>query len=75
MPPKAAWIAFETNPDLEFDFYLAEKLGMTVADLRERLSGQEYLQWSVYFSRKANRQKLAQASQQQSRGLKRAGRR
>lgn len=55
MPTKA----FETTPDLEFDFFLAEKLGMLVADLRERVSGQEYRQWHTYYSRQKQRRELA----------------
>jgi hypothetical protein len=31
---------------------------MTVAELRERLSMQEYVYWGVYYSRKAQRQEL-----------------
>ncbi len=45
--------------DLELEFYLAEKLGMTVADLRRRLSAQEFMQWTVFLGRKAQRQELA----------------
>lgn len=52
------YLQFETSPDLEFDHYLAEKLGMLVADLRHRMTGQEYLGWSVYYQRKAQRAEL-----------------
>ncbi len=40
---------------LEFDHYLAEQLGMTVADLRERMSAEEWMRWTVYYGRKAQR--------------------
>jgi hypothetical protein len=53
--------AFETNPDLEFEFFLAEKLGKTVDELRERLSGDEFTRWYVYFGRKAQQRELAVA--------------
>lgn len=45
--------------ELEFEFYLAERLGMTVAQLRRNLSAHEFAQWGVYFGRKAQRQELA----------------
>ena len=32
-----------------FDFTLAEQLHMTVADMRERMSNQEYLQWRAFY--------------------------
>jgi hypothetical protein len=38
---------------------LAEKLGMTVADMRYRMSGEEYLGWWIYYGRKAQRMQLA----------------
>lgn len=34
---------------------------MTVADLRERLSNDEYMRWTIYYARKAQRQELAAA--------------
>lgn len=33
-----------------FPFVLAEKLGMTIAELRARMSFDEYLQWRAYFN-------------------------
>lgn len=66
MPTKAAYKAFLTNPDLEFDFFLAEKLHMTVAEMRQRVSGQEHLEWSIYYARKAQDAQL-----QQRRGARR----
>ncbi len=45
--------------DLEFEFYLAERLGMMVADLRRRMSAAEYLGWSIFYGRKAQRAQLA----------------
>lgn len=41
-----------------FDFYLAERLRMPVAELRHRLSAQEYMQWGVYYGRRAQQQEL-----------------
>lgn len=61
MPGKAAWLRFETNPSFHFDFFLAEKLGMTVHELRARMSAQEWLEWSIYYGRAAQQRQLAQA--------------
>jgi hypothetical protein len=55
MPTKA----FEENPSLEFDHFLAQKLGMLVADMRMRMSGEEYTDWYVYYRRQAQRRELA----------------
>lgn len=32
---------------------------MTVAELRERMSGQEWIGWRVYYGRKAQREEMA----------------
>jgi hypothetical protein len=45
--------------DLEFEFYLAERLHMTVDTLRRTMSAREFMQWGVYYGRKAQRQELA----------------
>lgn len=58
MPIKAAYLKFETSPDTEFEFYLAEKLGMTVARLRAEMTNQEFLEWAIFYSRKAQREEL-----------------
>ncbi len=51
----------ENSPSLEFEFYLAERLGRTVGELRETLSQAEFGEWSVYYGRKAQRGELAVA--------------
>jgi hypothetical protein len=56
--PKAAYRALITDPDKAFEFFLAEKLNMTVAQLRASMSGQEYLEWWAYFSHKAQLREL-----------------
>jgi hypothetical protein len=58
-PGKAKYREFEDRPDLEFDFYLAEKLGMTVDFMRQNVSAEEYLGWSTYYKRKRQREELA----------------
>ena len=50
---------FETSPDVEFEFYLAQKLGLTVARLRAEVTNQEFLEWGVFYGRKAQREELA----------------
>ena len=49
----------EAAPSLEFEFFLAQKLGRTVADLRA-MSQAEFTGWEVYYGRLAQRQELAQ---------------
>jgi len=58
MPTKAAYQTFETNPETEFEFYLATKLSMTVGQLREQMSNAEFVQWGVYYARIAQREEL-----------------
>jgi len=48
----------ENNPELEFEFYLAQKLGMTVAQLRAEMPNQEFVEWATYYGRKAQREEL-----------------
>jgi len=57
-PPKEAYLAFEDNPDVEFTFILAEKLGKTVAEI-DTMSASEFVKWNVYFGRKAQIEQLA----------------
>ncbi len=59
MPRKAAYKAFEANQGLEFEFFLAQKLGMTVDRLRAEMPNEEFLYWSMYYARKAQREELA----------------
>jgi hypothetical protein len=44
--------------DLEFEHYLAERLGMTVGRLRREMSQAEFMAWSVYYGRKGQRMEL-----------------
>ncbi|QJY51249.1 hypothetical protein [Pseudonocardia broussonetiae] len=54
--------------DLEFEFYLADRLGMTVARLRREMTAQEFMEWGVYYGRKAQKQELAMLQAKSSRG-------
>jgi hypothetical protein len=58
-PTRPPTKAFEDNSALEFDFYLAEQLHMTVGEMRTRMANDEWVRWSVYYARKAQRQELA----------------
>ncbi|WP_433117095.1 hypothetical protein [Micromonospora sp. CA-246542] len=49
---------FETDAEFHFDFFLAEQLKKTVAEI-QRMSSREYMQWSIYFGRKAQQRQLA----------------
>lgn len=51
----------ETNPDLEFEHFLAVKLGMTVDRLRTEMSADEFMRWAIYYGRLAQREQMAQA--------------
>lgn len=44
--------------ELEFEHYLAAKLGRTVRELRGTLTQDEWMRWTVYFGRMAQRQEL-----------------
>jgi hypothetical protein len=58
VPGKAAYLHLEDDPELEFEFYLAQKLGMTVARLRAEMSSIEFLYWSRYYARKWQAEEL-----------------
>jgi len=52
----------ETNPDVEFDHYLVEKLGWrSVAEMRSGMSAAEWTSWYVYYARINQRRELARA--------------
>jgi hypothetical protein len=53
------WLAFEDpESELEFEHYLALKLGMTVRDIRQ-MGNDEFVRWTVYYAREAQRMELA----------------
>ena len=52
-------MTFETNPTAEFEHFLAQKLGMTVGDMRARMSNAEFIRWEIYYQRIAQREELA----------------
>lgn len=59
VPPKAKWIRFETDDLFHFEFFLAERLHLTVRELRQTLDMDELVSWSVYYGRKAQQKQLA----------------
>ncbi len=42
-----------------FDFLLAEALGMTVAEIRDRMSNAEYIEWRAFYTYRAAMRELA----------------
>lgn len=60
MPTKVTYLQFENSPELEFEFFLTLKLGLgTVANLRKTIAQAEFMQWSMYYQREAQRKELA----------------
>lgn len=49
----------EADSTLEFEFYLAEKLSMTVGRIRDEMSAIEFTRWGIYYARMAQREELA----------------
>ena len=57
----------DKDPYLFLQFFIAEKLGMTLAQLRASMSMEELLAWSAYCSVKSDReQKEIERSRQQA---------
>lgn len=46
------------DSDLGFEFFLAERLHMTVARMRQEMSSAEYAHWAVWYGIKAQRAEL-----------------
>lgn len=44
--------------DLGFEYFLAEKLGMTVARMRREMSSAEFAHWAVWYGIKAQRRQM-----------------
>jgi len=61
--PRKAFLAGggDDGGELRFEFYLADRLRMTVAELRERMSAHEFLQWSRYHTVLRQEQELAES--------------
>lgn len=63
VPTKATYERFETDGAFHFDFFLAEKLRIgTVAELRARMSNEEWHEWFIYYSRKGQEAEMARAT-------------
>lgn len=58
MPRKAAYLTLMDSPELEFEHYLAVKLGMTVGEMRRRMTQAEFVRWDVYYARIAQAAEL-----------------
>ncbi len=61
MPPKA-FLAGDggEGTELRFEFYLADRLRMTVAELRDRMGAHEFLQWTRYHAVLQQERELAE---------------
>lgn len=58
-PEKAAYLALDAEPDLEFEYFLCAKLGgMTVAEMRQRMTHHEFVVWSRYYAREGQRRQV-----------------
>jgi hypothetical protein len=69
MLPRVPTKALASDESLEFEFYLAQKLGMTVSRMRDEMPYDEYVLWSTYYARIAQREELAaQKAKAQRRG-------
>jgi hypothetical protein len=49
----------EADPAIEFELFVAQKLGRTRDELRATMSQSEYLDWCLFYARKAQREELA----------------
>jgi len=52
------YLELETSPDLLFELFLAERLGLTIGRLREEMSNEEFLLWNTYYARKDQQAEL-----------------
>jgi hypothetical protein len=59
VPGKAARLELEDDDALAFDFFLADRLRMTVAEMRSRVSHAEWVYWSRYHQMIADRREVA----------------
>jgi hypothetical protein len=57
-PGKAARLHLEDDDDLVFEFFLAQKLGMTRARLITEMSNLEFVYWSRHYDRIAQAREL-----------------
>lgn len=49
----------DKDPQLYLQFFIAETLGMTLAELRQRMSTEELYAWSAYLNLKSEREEKA----------------
>lgn len=52
----------EADPTIEFEHFLAAKLGMTVSGMRAEMGSGEFCHWVTYYAREAQRRELADRS-------------
>ena len=61
----------ENDNCLFLQFFIAEKLGMTLAELRAKMSFEELLGWSAYLSLKSDREEKEMEKARQQAQLRR----
>ena len=49
-----------TSSDLEFTFFLATELKMTVAEIENTMSNGEFVHWTIYYAKKNQKAQLEQ---------------
>ena len=47
------------DPEKEFEHYLAQKLGMSIARLRAEMGQAEFVSWAMFYARRAQRDELS----------------
>lgn len=68
-PEKAKYYEMEEDGDVEWEFFIAQKLGMTVQEMCERMSNEEFEHWKIYFGRVAQKRELAIKAAENSKKL------
>ncbi len=58
MPTKVRYLRLEHEPGLEFDFFLAEKLGKMVDEIRD-MPMDHWVTWLMYYGRRAQAEEMA----------------
>lgn len=58
MPGKAAYRELDADDDLNFTYFLADKLGLMVADLEARMSNSEFVMWSRWHAIQGQRRQV-----------------
>lgn len=58
VPTKAAYLQLARDPAVEFEHFLAAKLGKSVRELRASMSHAEFVRWNMYYARLGQEQEI-----------------